>query len=422
MRKTFFLLLTLTLPVMGENFEQWCKDQHTACWRKLLGNLGRNGAVVAAPTEYTPGQNYSYHWVRDAALTMSEVVRQRQSLAQGDFQDLMDRYLGFCETTQRTAGPNLGEPKYFLNGEVFSKPWNRPQDDGPALRVLSLLDYLASGSASPNAQDRVVTVVRKDLGYLVQHGDEASYDLWEEQKGHHFFTHYSQWLALQRGGEWLQAHGQSGAAALSAASSMRERLLEFHQGGEIHSWLENPERADISVLLVLLYLDGPLAEDDSVQTFWRLRQRFLKEYPLNQGGPRDADGVLLEPGLGRYPGDIYDGSGTSLANPWFLATAAGAEYCFRLSREVPSLNQANHDLLQLAFQRGGGQGAVSNGDRETVAKGLKVLGEAYLRRIRLHGGPDGSLSEQFHRKTGFMVGAPCLTWSYVALLRALDAR
>lgn len=35
----------------------------------------------------------------------------------------------------------LGEPKYYVNGQVYTGPWGRPQRDGPALRATTLMKF-----------------------------------------------------------------------------------------------------------------------------------------------------------------------------------------------------------------------------------------------------------------------------------------
>ena len=57
-----------------------------------------------------------------------------------------------------------------------------------------------------------------------------------------------------------------------------------------------------------------------------------------------------------------------------------------------------------------------------ITMGLAEMGDAYLRRVQYHGASDGSLSEQFDLNSGFMLSARDLTWSYIALIIAIDER
>jgi glucoamylase len=58
-------------------------------------------------------------------------------------------------------------------------------------------------------------------------------------------------------------------------------------------------------------------------------------------------------------------------------------------------------------------------DRAVVL--FRQYGEKFLNRVLLHAGPDGNLSEQFDRNTGYLTGPENLTWSHVAFLSALIA-
>jgi glucoamylase len=54
-----------------------------------------------------------------------------------------------------------------------------------------------------------------------------------------------------------------------------------------------------------------------------------------------------------------------------------------------------------------------------IFDGLVAAGDAFVARVMAHGYPDGSLSEQINRHTGFMKSAHDLTWSYASVLTAL---
>jgi glucoamylase len=143
----------------------------------------------------------------------------------------------------------------------------------------------------------------------------------------------------------------------------------------------------------------------------------------------------MEPGIGRYPEDKYNGANDDEGNPWFLLTAAFAEHAYRV-RDIFSKAQAigvtelNRGYFSAALAASGSTATVSAGDSiaasdprfSAMTKGLTTIGDRYLRRVRRHGAPDGSLSEQFKGSNGVMTGAVDLTWSYAGLLTAFDRR
>ena len=73
-----------------------------------------------------------------------------------------------------------------------------------------------------------------------------------------------------------------------------------------------------------------------------------------------------------------------------LSTLAAAEYYYRLG----ALKRSTSDL---------------------------ALADAYVQRVAIHAYPDGSLSEQIDRNSGYMVSASDLTWNYASVLTTAAA-
>lgn len=121
--------------------------------KKMRGYFEKNidiegkGGVVAAPDHNTgPGGSYYYHWERDGALSMEALQKTASSFS--EVKEKMAHYAGWVKGRQQEKTPNQGmttvltEPKYMLpNGEVFTDPWCRPQNDGPGLRAKTLIGY-----------------------------------------------------------------------------------------------------------------------------------------------------------------------------------------------------------------------------------------------------------------------------------------
>jgi glucoamylase len=132
--------------------------------------------------------------------------------------------------------------------------------------------------------------------------------------------------------------------------------------------------------------DGFLGPNDPwvLATARKLEDTFANLYNINKGSP-------MPPAIGRYPEDVYTGSGFGEGNPWFLATNAFAEFYCRLSTQL------------------------SPGP---VARGYKAQGMGFLDRSIYHSDPKGRMPEQFNRNNGFTQGAADLTWSYTSYVRA----
>ena len=129
-----------TSYVAAQSLDDWVTSEQSAATRKLLGAIGRNGAVVASPDESTPNQNYYFHWIRDAALTMDVVVSLYDEAPDAEDRDeygrILKSYVVFSRKNQTAPQPSnftgLGEPKFYISGTVFLDSWGRPQNDGPA--------------------------------------------------------------------------------------------------------------------------------------------------------------------------------------------------------------------------------------------------------------------------------------------------
>jgi hypothetical protein len=139
--------------------------------------------------------------------------------------------------------------------------------------------------------------------------------------------------------------------------------------------------------------DAPLPLRAAYGTLLELTADAGRRYRINSVRT-DGRGIGLGVALGRYPEDIYTGTGFGEANPWFLSTLAAAEFLCRLSTE-PAFARSRTNLLELA-------------DRQFA-------------RVHHHMLPDGGLPEQFDRNIGYVRGARDLTWSYASYLTAYRA-
>src|SRR5581483_2484983 len=81
----------------------------------------------------------------------------------------------------------LGEPRFNPDGSLDIFRWSRPQYDGPALRALACLRFLAAGGT--RSAD-VETLLRLDLDFTIRHAGEACIGPWEEagENAHHYYT------------------------------------------------------------------------------------------------------------------------------------------------------------------------------------------------------------------------------------------
>lgn len=388
----------------------------------FLNNLTETGAIVASPSNIAP--NYYYDWVRDSGIAMGLIANWYEAYGQNEDKIKLLNYVSWTQKIQQQSSPNpgqdiIGEPKFNLDGTPYTGPWGRPQNDGPALRALALIhfanvllnnkdvNYVQSNLYAGGLDPHTMGVIKVDLEYVAHHWREKNYDLWEEVYGHHFFTEMVQRKALLAGAKLAMIRHETGAADYyekqaqliathlndyidSQHNLIRASLLP-HPGPQ--KTLELDSAVILGVLLGNAHDTVFAASNDYVQnTVTALKNQFTDLFPINESNQQ----TIL---FGRYPGDTYDGYRTdSIGNPWFILTASMAEYYYTKAALLPQTPENSQHI-----------------------ENYINLGDNYLRIIK-HYAPDLTMKEQINLTTGKQQGAESLTWSYVAVLRAIDAR
>ena len=199
----FLFVVSVAQASTSDGLTTWINLEEKRSIEHLLRNISPQGAapgtIVASPSKDSP--NYYFHWVRDASLTMDQVVwlysRAHGSQRQAYLKFIHD-FIALSRRQQLEASvEGLGEPRYNIDGSPDTIPWSRPQFDGPALRALTLMHFLNSAPASERAL--ALSVIRTDLEYVQLKWNVTCFDLWEELVGHHFYTQSVQYSALMSG-------------------------------------------------------------------------------------------------------------------------------------------------------------------------------------------------------------------------------
>jgi glucoamylase len=400
-----------------------------AALSQLIKNLDttNNGAVIASPQKKDP--NYYYHWVRDAALVTNTLVQLYKNTDNVSLQEKLSLWLTksieFTKKIQSTPNKSkgLGEPKFGWDASAFNEDWGRPQNDGPALRAISMMDWLTDKSLGSAVQTTAGMAIRKDLNYVAKYFNEPSFDIWEEILGDHFFTKMVQRRALAMGGEpYKDALQKLDESILTHWNSEKKLLLptKNQKGG-----IEKNTDLDIAIILGALLGNGsnikPLIDIDDerlLATTEKLIQYFESEYKIN----KNYDTSKYAPAIGRYPGDMWNGfERGKQASPWFIATASLAELLFRIANKIEVTQTIGMSDLSKPFYARVLGAEIENISADRAVVLFRQYGEKFLNRVLLHAGPDGNLSEQFDRNTGYLTGPENLTWSHVAFLSALIA-
>jgi glucoamylase len=391
----------------------------------------QKGSIVASPVlgAYDPEPDYFFHWFRDSAVVIDALRLLLEDAAlEGDFLTPFADFVNFSLSLQNLDGRSaratnwrdaiapdfrqfvrtdadlsaargaaiLGETRVNPDGTLDISKWPRPQYDGPAMRAIALLHWQVAARFDGELAAAVDALLRTDLMFTRRHWREASFDIWEEDKGLHYYTLRTAARALEAGADWLeqQGEGSEAAACRSEASAILKQLdrfwredLQFYKSRILPSNAPSMKDLDISVIFAAIHAGGTAAVH-SVQdprmhaTLARLEALFDAEYAINRNR-----GAGRGPAMGRYAGDVYYSGGA-----YYFSTLAAAEFCFRAAAQMPAM-----------------QGLINRGD-------------AFLETVRAYTPPSGDLSEQFDQHTGVQRSAQQLAWSYAAFISCCHAR
>jgi glucoamylase len=402
------------------------------------------GAIVASPVlaDYNPDPDYFFHWFRDSAVVIDAL---RLLYAEGrigdealqhlrdfirfslDLNRLDGRAAAAVEDRSACVAPELlqylredhdlatafgdlvaAETRVNPDGTLDVCRWNRPQHDGAPLRALALLRWSAGGHLDAALLAEASELIRFDIDFTLRRWREPSYDIWEEELGHHYYTLRVSAAALAEGAAWLDGLGDAAQAQRCREESRAVlRLLDdywvderdersvgrdatrgYYRSRALADGQPSPKALDIAVILSAIHSLGNEAAhgpaDPRMQaTLARLDALFDAAYPINHG--RDAGRGAA---MGRYAGDVYYSGGA-----YYFSTLGAAEFCFRAV-------------------------AAMGGD----ARHWLDCGDAYLATVRAYTPAGGDLSEQFDQRSGAQTSAKQLAWSHAAFISCVSAR
>ncbi len=405
------------------------------------------GAVLAAsqaPTLHF-SQDYFFHWMRDAALTMQATL-----LIPDVSTDIYKNYVLFEESAQhKISVPNeetLGQPKFNIDSTIWEGDWARPQNDGPAQRAIAFIK-IAARLRAQGEQDfvdqHILPAIKTDLDYIASHWQVPTFDLWEEIcDTDHFYAKMVQRKSLILGALEMARYNDTVRVRLyDARAQSIEQSLAAHWQPDLgyytettHHLSEKGGGLDVSVLLGALHgtlsdTDKWLADEKMQSTVAALRAAFSGIYPINQG---HIDGTTL---IGRYPSDYYDGDHFNYGNPWVLATNALAEYDYRLALYYTKLGKINVTATNLSFFQQLDHAliaaptviAASQPEFSALIAAFIARGDKTLQTVKAYQttGDDGTrmhFSEQIDKLSGEGVSAPDLSWGYASFITAMEAR
>lgn len=431
------------------DLEQWLDQQYRRAAAGMLPSISAvditkarpgfghtirpvKGSVVAstALADWNPEPDYFFHWFRDSAVVIdalrilfesgdigpealihfADFVRFSLSLQSLDGRKVIATpawrenvaadFIRFLRKDDELASVHgeaiVAETRVNPDGTLDISSWTRPQHDGAPLRALSVLRWARAHAFDPELTGSVTRLLRADLAFTFAYWREPSFDIWEEERGLHYYTLCVSAAALHEGAGWLEGTGETTLARSYRleADMIRRALDDYWLPGPGHyrsrvlaSGERSTKELDIAVILAAIHaLDGgpvhSVRDPHMHATLERLESLFDAAYPINRN--RSA---RMGPAMGRYAGDVYFSGGA-----YYFSTLGAAEFCFAAA--------AHSDAGSAWIRRG----------------------DAFLETVRAYTPENGELSEQFDQRTGVQTSARHLAWSYAAFISCLAAR
>ncbi|MGQ0444839.1 MAG: glycoside hydrolase family 15 protein [Beijerinckiaceae bacterium] len=428
------------------------------------------GSILASTAigSWDPDPDYFFHWLRDSARVVdalrhviaegacaveglsrcNEFVAFSLSLNRldgagflrlaGDFRKNVEpfflQYLRDDSDLQKITGDRvLGEPRFNPDGTLDISKWSRPQHDGPASRALSLIRLWPLEAFDDVARAPMRALILTDLGFIFRSWREPSYDIWEEELGHHYYTRLIHHAALADGAAWVEEAGidePHAEAYRDAAHEIAQTLDEYwcpEKGFYVsRRGVENGvsgKELDFATILAVIHAgrkEGAhsVLDPRAMATLARLEELFATTYSINRGLAES-----FGPAMGRYTDDRYFSGGA-----YYFSTLGAAEFYYALAETAASaVVPVTADNREFMLRLGAADDSLTHPaappeHRKRRFAALLRRGDQFMATVAAYTPASGELSEQFDQATGAQTSAKSLAWSHAALITAFARR
>lgn len=389
------------------------------------------GCIIASPSrphDTVTTEDYVNFWVRDGALTVNECIYHDLPS-----KEMLDEYVAFSDVVQNTAIKAGRRAHACFNIDGTKRPWGE-QGDGPALRILSILEIWDHLGIKAKSTARKILI--NDRQYIIENYKSKTDNAWEEINGKCFFSRAAQRHAIDKLQQTAFITGVEPDTQVPGIIYDLTKLLEQHwipERGHYCSILEGKAKdgvlrgheLNIDLIFACTYAGLSCFDERMLVTVSKLRDKFVNLYPINH---KDAENDI-GPLIGRYPGDYFDGTineGGDMGHPWPLCTANLARYYYQCMVELANTpdivitDPMKHFFSQIGFDHTGDISKSSLKYKE-LHGALLTAGDKLMRAIVYHS-DHLELSEQFDRIHGTCMSVRSLTWSYSSFIAASRTR
>ena len=273
-----------------------------------------------------------------SAITMKVIINEYELTKDLKYLNIILKYINFefnLQNVETLSG--LGEPKYNVNGSSFNDSWGRPQNDGPALRgiVMIQIGKLLEKNFNSIKNNIVDKIIKNDLEYIINHLDKPSFDLWEEKFGYHFYTRLVQAKFLKEYIKYTKDYNINNyykkiKEYIKHHYSYNHIISSFNKDGMI-------ERVDdSSIFMGLCHIDYdndifPIDKYKLVENnIYTLLNYFNKKYNNNYNL------------IGRYVNDKYfDG------HSWFICTISMLNFYKKINKNSSLVNNLYEYIINI---------------------------------------------------------------------------
>jgi len=436
----------------GSSVTSYINKMTSVARKGLLENLGTafGGSPGTVAVAYLPGIDdetvrplYAFHYIRDAAMVYNAWIKQFVAGSDKTLRPVLDDCVSASIISQHVASPSgniftggLSEPKMYLNLTPVLEDIPRPEDDGPAMRAIFMLDYaywLLDHGGNALVTEVLWPSIHIDLLWITMVWNRTSYELDELSNTNSYWTSSVQYHALRDGSRLAQKIGLTWDVPKfeATARSVLDFMQTFWDGndGYLRASTDLSRTVDIASLFATVYnfdieagCDAETFQpcsDKALSTIKVSVERFKTLYEVTRNYPPNKGSAL---GL-FFEETVFDGG-----QPWFISSFACAQALYYALSTWNHLGELDITSISLPFFQ------IFNADIKvgrytrlsweyySLRRSIQDYADSFVELAAKYTPESGVFTDMFNKTDGSPVGAPGYSWGYASALMTFEAR